>query len=164
MKRFTFILCILFVLSLCGCSLFTPQPVEPTTEPTKPANVIETKYYTVTLPEDWVDACTYTVYPADEEGPDTLVLSETESYHTEYGGHLCSISLIPHGEDYSYFPSYEWIGMLETPEGDFDIVVLYPTDVQFSDETAQAYHNLANKVEDVINTLTPNDGIGMMMP
>ena len=167
MKRFAFILCILFVLSLCGCGLLPQAEApakEPITEPTVPEIVVETKYYTVTLPESWGESCVYEVFPADEEGPDALVLYEKESHNTEYGGHLCTILLIPHGEDYSYYPAYEWVGVLETPEGDLDIVVLYPTDVQFSEDTADAYNRLVQNVADAINSLRPRDGIGLVLP
>jgi len=143
-----------------GCDHLVPQPE------TKPVadHPIKTRYYTVTIPADWFSNCEWEIFPTDEEGPDALVLYELSSYKTEYGGHLFTILLIPHGEDYSYYPAYEWVGVLETPEGDLDIVVLYPTDVQFSEDTADTYNRMVQDVDDVIYSLQPNDGIGLVLP
>ncbi len=145
-----------------GCEHFIPQLEAPAEEVED--ILVETRYYTLTMPVDFYNNCELHIFPADEEGPDTLVMYELSSFKTEYGGHLCSILLIPHGEDYSFYPSYEWIGVLETPEGDFDIVVLYPTDVQFSEDTAAEYNRLVQYVQDVLYSLRPKDGIGLVLP
>ena len=145
-----------------GCELLVPQLEVPPEEVED--IVIETAYYTLTLPVDFYNNCELQIFPADEEGPDALVLYELSSFKTDYGGHLCSILLIPHGEDYDFYPAYEWLGVLETPEGDFDIVVLYPTDVQFSEDTAAEYNRLVQYVEDVLYSLRPKDGIGLALP
>ena len=145
-----------------GCELLVPQLEVPPEEVED--IVIETAYYTLTLPVDFYNNCELQIFPADEEGPDALVLYELSSFKTDYGGHLCSILLIPHGEDYDFYPAYEWLGVLETPEGDFDIVVLYPTDVQFSEDTAAEYNRLVQYVEDVLYSLRPKDGIGLVLP
>ena len=145
-----------------GCEILVPQLEAPADEVQD--IVIETAYYTLTVPVDFYNNCECQIFAADEEGPDGLVMYELSSFKTDYGGHLFTILLIPHGEDYSYYPSYEWVGVLETPEGDFDIVVLYPTDVQFSEDTAEAYHALLNQTDDVIFSLHPKDGIGLVLP
>ena len=145
-----------------GCEFLVPQ-LETNAEDVSEI-VIETKYYTLTLPVELYNNCELQTFPADEEGPDTLVLYELSSFKTDYGGHLCSILLIPHGEDYDFYPAYEWLGVLETPEGDLDIVVLYPTDVQFSEETRDAYHQMNERVMDVLYTLAPVNGAELTMP
>ena len=145
-----------------GCEHLVPQ-LESEAERVSEI-VVETKYYTLTMPVDFYNNCECHIFPADVEGPDTLVLYELSSFKTEYGGHLCSILLIPHGEDYDFYPAYEWIGVLETPEGDFDIVVLYPTDVQFSEDTASTYDEMVQYVQDVLYSLRPKDGIGLVLP
>lgn len=145
-----------------GCEYLIPQLEVPAEEVED--IVIETAYYTLTLPVDFYNNCELQIFPADEERPDTLAMYELSSFKTECGGHLCSILLIPHGEDYDFYPAYEWIGVLETPEGDFDIVALFPTDVQFSEETAAEYNRLVQYVQDVLYSLRPKDGIGLVLP
>ena len=75
-------------------------PVETEQVPTETADeipknpVIETKYYSLPLPDHWKEACVYTVTD------NTIVtLREASSYEAFGGGKLCSLLLIPTNDD-----------------------------------------------------------------
>jgi len=206
MKRFTFILCILFALSLCGCgeeaqsetvppvseasdydaedgdnSVVETSATEADTaheESSQPAvteeatpsataapeipveTVIETKYYTLTLPDSWGLSCFYSVTDGT-----TVVLRETDSYEAFGGGKLCTVVLVPTDDaTYKDFPSYELLAALDTPDGSFYVIALFPTDVQFTEDTMVAYNEMYDQLMDVLYTIQPLEGIEMAMP
>ena len=133
-----------------------PQTQEPVPEKT----VIETKYYSLTLPDHWKETCFYSIF--DET---TVTLRENASYEAFGGGKLCTLRLVPTNDDtYKDFPSYELLAALDTPDGSFYVIALFPTDVQFSDETMDSYNTMADELMDVLYTLQPNEGIEMAMP
>ena len=61
-----------------------------------------------------------------------------------------TISLYASEEDYSFLPSYEKIGTLSEFENTYHVIIEYPTDVQFSEETQDAYHELVKDLDDII--------------
>jgi len=91
------------------------------------------EHFTVNLPESWREDCIVTHYEMDFTYSATFC--EKNSYNDGYGGTLFSIYADSVGEDYSYFPNYEVLGAL-VKDGyvHWTLVVLYPTDVQFSPE------------------------------
>ena len=124
------------------------------------APVIETKYYTLTLPDEWKETCFYTV--TDDT---TITLREHSSYEAFGGGKLCTLMLIPTVDDtYKDFPDYELLCALDTAEGSFYVIALFPTDVQFNEDTIEIYNAMADELMDVLYTLQPKDGIEMAMP
>ncbi len=178
MRRITPLLCVLLLLCFCSCDMHTEGPAtvpeatttatEPDTLPKEedrlPGKVIETKYYSLELYDVWADACRYEIFQMDS-GLYILSLYETTAYEEFGGGKLCSIQLINAGDDtYKDFPSYEWLGELDTPDGRFNVIVLFPTDVQFSENTAQAYTQMYDSIHDVLFTLSPQEGVELAMP
>lgn len=120
-------------------------------------SIIETGfYYTITLPGDWNGK--YICNDIEDNVSSCLAFYEKESADTEYGGHLFTVMLLPESEDYTQYPSYDYMGVLKTPEGDFNMVVLYPTDVQFSEDTSKAYNNLVSGVEQAVKTIKAAEG------
>lgn len=126
--------------------------------------MFETQYYTVKMPEAWVGKCVD--YIEDfEDGTSIVTFYEKECYMTSYSGKICSIQLMPSEDDtYKDFPDYEWLGALDTPEGSFNMILLYPTDVQLTVETMDTYNQMARKLPDVLCTISPKEGIEMVMP
>lgn len=122
--------------------------------------VIETKYYTLPLPDHWKETCFYDVVDGT-----TLTLREKSSYEAFGGGKLCTLMLMPTSDDtYKDFPDYELLCALDTPDGSFYVIALFPTDVQFNGETMGAYNSMAEKLMDVLYSLQPKDGIEIVMP
>ena len=124
---------------------------------TKPRNQIVTPYYTLSLPDSWVNACATEILER-ENGAYNLIVREALSFQEFGGGKLFSILLLPSDADYTQYPSYEYLGTLESPDWEFQVVVLYPTDVQFSVNTAQNYTSLSSSVSSVIHTIEAIDG------
>lgn len=167
-KRFVIILfCILLLLSFCGCEAEPQAPTVPTVpkpEDPLPAFVIDTKYYTLAIPQKWADSCAYEIFETDN-GLDVLSLYEATAFEEFGGGKLCSIQLMPTGDDtYKEFPNYEWIGELDTPDGRFNMIVLFPSDVQFTQDTMQVYNEMFDQLHDVLYALSPKAGIEMARP
>lgn len=124
------------------------------------APVIETKYYTLSLPDEWKETCVYTVTDGIY-----LTLREKSSYEAFGGGKLCTLLLMRTEDDtYQDFPDYKLLCALDTPEGSFHVIALFPTDVQFNEDTIEAYNAMADGLMDVLYTLQPKDGIEMAMP
>lgn len=154
MKRnFSLLLALLLLIGLCACS-----------QPKKEANVISTRYYTVTLSENWENKC---VYETTNLGNGTYVLDlyEKTSYEQMGAGKLCSVMLFPTSDkSYRDFPDYKLLAVLDAAEGSYAAVVLFPTDVQFNKDTAEDYSALFAEVMDVLYSIHPVDGVEMAMP
>ena len=125
--------------------------------------VIETDYYSLTLPAKWLDKCIWEITDSDN-GTYALNLYELTSHEAMDAGKLCSIILLPTSEDWADFPDYTIHGILYTPEGDYQVIALYPTDVQFDENTAEAYNALFEQISDVLCTLSPAPGLEMVAP
>lgn len=80
------------------------------------------------------------------------------SKEADCGGHLFSIVLLPDSEDYTVFPSYDYLGMLKTPDGEFNMIALYPTDVQFSEGTSAEYGEMTDDINRIIKTVKAMGG------
>ena len=181
MRKFYLILSVLFLICLIGCGgkeapepsyapVCSDGPTETATEALiedlkgeDPKYLIETKYYDLNLPEDWADKCSWEIFDKDD-GTYILNLYEKTSHEEMGAGKLCAITLLPTDEDWMDFPNYTMHGILYTPEGDFQILALFPTDVQFTEATADAYNALSEKIMDVLCTITPAGGSEMVAP
>ena len=116
-------------------------------------NAESTEYYTLELPPSWVEGCVYEITQGDWYNYD-LHFYEKESYESFGGGLLFSLRLVNEGDGYSHFPDYEVLGSLEVYRiGGYNIVVTYPTDVQFSGETAESYGNVCPHIPAVLASL-----------
>lgn len=117
--------------------------------------LVQTEYYNVTLPESWLEDCIYDTV-SGEEGNYFLYFYEKQSYEQFDGGFLFSLNLLPITEDYTYFPAYDAVGVIETPEGkQFNLLALYPTDVQFEPDTQEKYMELDGQVPQVVASVAP---------
>lgn len=115
--------------------------------------VVHGGYYSLTLPESWVESVIYEVTP-DEAYTYSVSFYHQPDYEAGRGGHLFTLRLYPEWEDYSYLPGYERLGHLEVYRiTGGDLVVVYPTDVQFDVETAAAYQARAAEIDDILTSL-----------
>lgn len=120
--------------------------------------LIDTEYYTLEIPKSWDGKYGYHVVDR-EDHTYTFWISEQMSYEDIGGGDLFSILLLPGGEDYTYYPSYDVLGSFTSEEiGSFNIVVLYPTDVQFSDRGQQTYQEMTAGIESVLDSISFKEG------
>lgn len=111
--------------------------------------LIEGKYFNITLPENWKDK--YTYEEIEDENGYYMGFYENTSYEDGYGGWLFSIA-IPEEEEISD-PSYDELGTIEKEGKEYKLIVAWPTDVQFTEETAKAYKELSTDNEKVIHSL-----------
>ena len=205
MKKISFILCILFLLSLLGCGAAevvpetdprhepvcgdgpTEETTEPETEPAEestpisqetdlmmppalgeddkgPAAYINTDYYRLKAPISWGNTGLSKITPL-ENGGYSLAVYEHDAYIAFGGGKLCTLMMVPTDDDsYKDFPDYELLCALDTPEGSFYVVALFPTDVQFDGDTMDGYNAMYDELMDVLYSIRPVGDIEMAMP
>ena len=175
MKKVCLLLALLLLLPLWGCG---SAPAEPVTEPpatetpteteacvTAPAepeayHTIYTPYFTIPLTEDWYFACEYELReePA-ETSVYTLTLWDYRSKQEFGGGKLCTLMVMPPEADYKIFPSYEVLGKLYAKEDvSYNLVALYPSDVQFDENTVDVYKQLERALPELLAGIAPVDG------
>jgi hypothetical protein len=141
-----------------------PAPTETTAPPTEaPAGVIDTEFYTLTLPEEWIGKTLCDLHKRDN-GSYSMSVHEIQDFSGWGGGTLFTLMMLPESEDYTIFPDYQLIGVLDTPVGTFTLIALFPTDVQFAEGHAEAYMDMFNNVNQVLQTIEAKDGIEMAMP
>ena len=119
--------------------------------------VIETQYYTVKMPQEWVGKCVDYIEEF-EDGTSIVTFYEKECYMTSYGGKICSIQLLPEDVDWSSVEGAGLFGGLKTPDGFFTIVGIFPDDKQYNKETWETYEALRKLTPDLFGTLTAKEG------
>ena len=140
-------LILLAVLLLYGCARETPNPEA----------VIETEYYTVTMPQAWVDNCTYT-FEESTYGTTIVTFYENTSLAAGEGGKLCSIHLVPEQVDWSTVEDASLYGWLKTPDGLFHILNCHPWETQCNNETYETFEAMRKLVPDLFGSFTPKEG------
>lgn len=179
MKKFILILCTLAAIAFAGCkknettpppAMTLPQaPTEATAIPKEeetapPGVVIDTEYYHIPLYDEWADSCIVEFHQM-HNGLPIVTLYEKTAHESFGGGKLCSIQMMPTSDDtYKDFPSYELLAVLDTPEESYRVIVLFPTDVQYDADTADAYNTMYAELMDVLWQISPREGIEMVMP
>ena len=120
-------------------------------------NIIDTEYYTISVPQYWKAACVHEVIEKDNYNY-TLNFYDRESKESGYGGWLFSISLLTEFEDYTEYPDYEILGSVEVYRiGTYNIVVTYPTDVQCSEDMMQQYSEMQECIPGILETISFKD-------
>ena len=120
-------------------------------------SVVSTKYYTVEIPVSWEKDCFHEL-TEKEHNNYKLSFYDKASREEINGGWLFSVDLLDETEDYLNFPDYEILGSVEVHNiGSYNIIVTYPTDVQFSENTAKKYSELKKEVPDILKTISFND-------
>lgn len=183
MKKYVYLLCI--IVFLCGCraddpvseqppikeEITMPEPsvstdteiAEKTEEETaeEVTGIVDTAYFTVELPKSWRETVTVDI-GEDIENIYDVSFYEKINFETEGAGHLFTIRIIPEGEDYSFYPSYDVLGSLISVDGtSCHAVALYPTDVQAVVEM-EAYFQLFEQIPEVLGAVTWKDASGFV--
>ena len=152
MKRLAIFLSLLFILCLLGCTASTPEASD---------GIIDTKYFTLTLPEDWIGTTTYEILPDGECY--SIDFYERQDYETSGTGKLCTLKLFKEGEDFTV-PGHMAYGTLVAQKTNFEVVVLYPTDITCTPANAAQHEKLLNRVSDLVYSLEPKDDCKWLVP
>lgn len=171
MKKIIFVLLAVLLLTLLGCGISESKlildemmPPRRNFGPDGPYATIYTDYYGLVAPNSWLSTCLYQVTPFGN-GTYSLSFYERESYLGYSGGELCTLLMVPAEDDsYNDFPDYELLCALSTQEDTFYVVALFPTDVQFNEETEEGYNDMYEELMDVLYTIWPVGDIEMTMP
>lgn len=124
---------------------------------TEDENVFKTEYYSVIIPEDWQDLYDWMIF-SSKNNQYTLNFYEKESHAQIEGGFLFGISLYLEDEDYLHLPSYDVLGQLTVENQIFSVVVEYPTDVQFNENSANVYQQLSDDIDDILASFQAIEG------
>ena len=119
--------------------------------------VIETQYYTVKMPEEWVGKCTYSMEEF-ADGTSIVTFYENESYMAGCGGKLCGIQLVPEQVDWWSVEDASLFGSLKTPDGLFYIVGIFPWETQCNKQTYETYEALRALTPALFDAITPKEG------
>lgn len=109
---------------------------------------IEGKYFNITLPANWKDK--YIMKEYEDEYGYSMEFCEKTSNDIGYVGWLFSIEI---WEGEIQQPNYEEIGKINIDEEEYPMIIAYPTDVQFTEETSEAYNELGKDIETIIDTI-----------
>ena len=166
--------------SLPGMQTTAPQPETTAPQPETSAPVpsggndlytqnadsswtVATQYYTMTIPPAWTGHFEASLLELYDTGYNLEVVNK-ESADANFGGHLFTVMLVPENEDYTVFPSYDYLGTMSTPEGVFHVVVRYPTDVQTGDIWSEFYKILNGDKNTAITSIRPVAGVTWTLP
>lgn len=128
-----------------------PAEEEPD-EPQTNSIVIENEYYSVTLPDSWDG-----LYCDEHRDNGRISFYEINAYEAGFGGHVFSITL--QDSDYTYLPAFQILGKLTTRGGKvYDVVALFPTDVQAMDGHFEEYSILYEQTDTILDSFTPQPG------
>ena len=136
---------------------FPSQEVEISTQG---AETVETDYFTLTFPASWKDKYVCEVLPF-ARGYVTTV-HEKLSYEAGYGGTLVTFEGRTEPMDDYEDMDYTYVGQFVGSNGpELYLYRRFPSDVQWAEDSTQAleqYHFLSERLNDVVNSLTPVDG------
>ncbi|MBQ8572644.1 MAG: hypothetical protein IJ451_04180 [Ruminococcus sp.] len=117
---------------------------------------VKTEFYTLSVPYDWYDKCSYEEY-TNEYVRHTLSFYHKDSKDAGVYGDLFHISLLNLDDDYTRYP-HEVLGSVSVYRiGQFNVVVRYPSDVRFTEETMLEYKKMREEVIDILNTIEFNE-------
>ncbi len=124
------------------------------------ADTLKTDFYSLQIPKTWDGKVVYKTVNG-QYNDYSLQFYHKASQAAGMEGFLFSIEMYMDGDDYTYEPSYEEIGrLIYKPAEPYDIVVLYPTDVQYPDSAAKEYQTFRKQIPDVIASFQVNSMYG----
>lgn len=154
-KLLTMIITLTIVFVLAGCGLDKNSNNSSVSDVKSNYYIlIDTEYYTLSVPNSWKASYSYEV-SSGEKGTYVLSFYENESHESIEGGWLFSIILLTENEDYTYYPSYDVLGSVEVKDtGSYNLIATYPTDVQFTSESAKTYNEMFDSVAEILKTIS----------
>lgn len=156
----------LLIMIMCACMLLSGCKTldsyadegkdKKVTNKVKEDIIVDTKYYTITLPGDWDGLYGYIINDLDSKTYE-INFYEKESYNESELGFLFSIKLYLKESDYSYLSKYKYLGKLKVGKTTYKVIVLYPNDVQYTKESASLYKRLSHDIDSIISTIKAKD-------
>lgn len=125
---------------------------------------VTTDYYTITIPAAWTGHFEASRLENTDGDGYALQVVNTESRDAGYGGELFAFVLIPEGEDYSFYPSYDYLGTMATPDKSYSVIVRYPTDLQTGDMWQEFYNILNGDKNRALTSVRPKAGVVWTLP
>ena len=119
--------------------------------------LVESDYFTVEVPDGWKGIYTYEKVKKND-GTFYLSLYELEEHNSSGAGNLFTIALFPEDTDYSYLPYYEEYGVLTGNGKTYNIIIMYPTDVQFTSNTSDNYNSMYENIKYVLDSMKGVEG------
>lgn len=120
----------------------------------------DTEFYSLEFPEYWADLCVYSQWDID---PDSYAKSYGITFYEKQsnddfggeGGELFSLALYQ-GDEYYDFPDYLYLGELTVIRlATYNVVAIFPTDVQFSEAGQENYLRLSEDIDDILASFAP---------
>lgn len=119
----------------------------------------DTELYSLELPEYWEDLAVYEQWDIGYAYGITFYESQSLDDFDGEGGMLFSI-ILDSNDEYMDYPDYTYLGQLSVVRlANFDVVVTYPTDVQFSDAGQENYMKLSNDIAGILASFTPQPDV-----
>lgn len=123
--------------------------------------IFDTEYYSLELPDYWADLCVYDQWDIEPYAYG-IAFYENQSMNDfdGDGGFLFSIALYSNEDDYIDFPDYTYLGQLRVIRlANYDVVVSYPTDVQYSNAGQENYMKLSGDIDGILASFTPQPDV-----
>lgn len=131
----------------------------------KKSQTIKTRYFTMSTPRDWDGSFSYEIKEYNDVGSYIIYFQHDKSYEEDAGGHLFSVEVHPESEGYAadlkeFSPSpFDFYGMLTVEgKGDYEVLVTYPSDVQYAKAYKSEYEGMVKSVKALLETIKPVSG------
>lgn len=115
----------------------------------------------LTLPESWRDSYYYNVFNSKSSTSIMVAFYESKDYNANGTGWLCSVLQLEGNDPASYkdLESYTYLGEVISPNGlNYAIVVEYPTDVQYTQQTMELYSIMWQDINTLVASMMFIDG------
>ena len=147
------------ILTITAIALagFLALPVQADDTAEAGGQVVQADHYSVTVPDEIAELSVIDV------NGDAISFSEKIAHEGNYGGFVGEIELYSSMKDYAGMPEFERAGEITTADGTkYDVLLQYPTDVQFdleNEESKANYNTISEAFRSTIkDSITPIDG------
>ena len=128
---------------------FSSTPIKVNTTKT-----ISNKYFSITMPLSWYDSIVTENNSGTSEVPCALAFYEKKNHNlSEYGGFLFEIAVELKTDEEIYYPSFDLLGTIKSKGKTYNVVVIYPTDVQFDPKYQNDYSKATDQIESILKTV-----------
>ncbi len=114
--------------------------------------LLETDFFSIVMPEELDD-----LYEVSVTSDDISVYEKNSRESS--GGFVFSIGAFADVNDYCHIPNFRRVGQV-TDKGkqNYDLVAIYPSDVQFEPEFEEQYNKINDAVPGIIDAIEPAEG------